>query len=85
MKSAFPAQAEIDKAKNMFKLDYLSRTATTSDKANFLCREFFTLRNFTDFPLQFENYLKVTATDVVTIAHRYFNADNSLILNVRTR
>jgi len=85
LKSAFPPEEEIAKAKAMFKMDYLSQTATSSDRAIYLCREFFTLRNFLDLPLELGNHWKVTATDVVTIAHRYFNTDNSVILNVRTK
>jgi len=85
LKSAFPPETELDKAKNMFKRDYLNRTATSLDKAIYLCEAYFALRNFADLPLELDKYLKVTTEDIVTVAHRYFNTDNSLILNVRTK
>ena len=85
LKSAFPSETELDRAKNMFKRDYLNRIATTLDKAIYLCEAYFALRNFADLPLELDKYLKVTTTDIVTVAHRYFNTDNSLILNVRTK
>jgi predicted Zn-dependent peptidase len=85
LKTAFPSDAELDKAKNMFRRDYLDRIATTLDKAIFLCEEYFSLRNLDDLPLELEKTMKVTNTDVVTVAHRYFTTDNSVILNVRTK
>jgi predicted alpha/beta hydrolase family esterase len=69
----------------MFKRDYLDRIATTLDKAIFLCEENFALQNLDDWPLQLGKYMKVTNTDIVTVAHRYFTSDNSLILNVKTK
>jgi hypothetical protein len=75
----------MDKAKNMFKRDYLDRIATTQDKAIFLCEKYFGLSNLDDLPLEFEKIMKVSNTDIVTVAHRYFTIDNSLILNVKTK
>lgn len=85
LKTAFPSDAELTKAKNMFKRDYLDRIATTQDKAIFLCEKYIALGNLDDLPLELEKTIKVTKTDVVTVAHRYFTTDNSVILNVRTK
>jgi len=85
LKSAYPSEAELSKAKNMFRRNYLDRIATTQDKAAFLCEEYFALPNLDELPLELEKYMKVTNTDVVTVVHRYFTIDNSLILNVRTK
>jgi len=85
LKTAFPSDVELDKAKNMFRRDYLGRIATTLDKAIFLCEEYFSLRNLDDLPLELEKAMKVTNIDVVTVAHRYFTTDNSVILNVKTK
>jgi len=85
LKTAFPSDAELIKAKNMFKRDYLDRIATTLDKAIFLCEKYIALGNLDAMPLELEKTMKVTNTDVVTVAHRYFTTDNSVILNVRTK
>jgi predicted Zn-dependent peptidase len=85
LKTARPSDAELDKAKNMFKRDYLDRMATTQDKAIFLCEKYFGLSNLDDLPLEFEKIMKVSNTDIVTVVHRYFTIDNSLILNVKTK
>jgi len=85
LKTAFPSDVELDKAKNMFRRDYLGRIATTLDKAIFLCEEYFSLRNLDDLPLELEKTMRVTNVDVVTVAHRYFTIDNSVILNVKTK
>jgi hypothetical protein len=69
----------------MLRRDYLDRIATTLDKAIFLCEEYFFLRNLDDLPLELDKCMKVTNTDVVTVAHRYFTTDNSVILNVKTK
>jgi zinc protease len=85
LKTAYPSDAELNKAKNMFKRDYLDRIATTQDKAIFLCEKYFALGNLDDLPLEFEKIMNVSNTDIVTVAHRYFTIDNSLILNIRTK
>jgi predicted Zn-dependent peptidase len=85
LKTAYPPDAELNKAKNMLRRDYLDRIATTLDKAIFLCEEYFFLRNLDDLPLELDKCMKVTNTDVVTVAHRYFTTDNSVILNVKTK
>jgi len=85
LKTAYPSEAELAKAKNMFRRNYLDRIATTQDKAIFLCEEYFALPNLDELPLELEKYMKVTNPDVVTVVHRYFTTENNLILNIRTK
>lgn len=85
LKRAFLSDKDLARAKMMFKRDYLDRLASTMDKAIFLCESTLALKNFDDLPLELDKYMKVTSFDIVGIINRYFTADNSIILNVKTK
>jgi septum formation topological specificity factor MinE len=43
------------------------------------------IRNFDDLPLELDRYLNVTKNDIVGIINRYFTADNSIVINIKTK
>jgi predicted Zn-dependent peptidase len=85
LKTAFLSEDELARYKNMFKQDYLGRFSSSMEKAIFLCESYLTIRNFDDLPLELDRYLNVTKNDIVGIINRYFTADNSIILNIKTK
>lgn len=85
LKRVVLSEPDLVRYKTMFKQDYLNRFSSTMDKAIFLCESFLALKNFDDFPLELDKYMKVTSTDIIGIVNRYFTLDNSIILNVKTK
>jgi len=85
LKRTVLSEPDLVRTKTMFKRDYLERLSSSMERALFLCESFLSLRNFDDVPLELDKYMKVTANDIVGILNRYFTADNSIILNVKTK
>ena len=85
LKRVVLSEPDLIRYKMMFKQDYLNRLASPVDKAIFLAESFFSLKNFDDFPLELDKYMRVTANDIIGIINRYFTLDNSVILNVKTK
>jgi predicted Zn-dependent peptidase len=85
LKTSFISEKELQKAKNLFKLDYLNRLSTVSDKAIFLSEAYFALPNFDEFPEELNKYLRVTPQDIVAMVNRYFIPENRVILRVKMR
>lgn len=85
LKSTFISEKELKKSKNMFKMDYISRLATTLERAIFLSETFLSKRNFDDFPLELDKHLAVSPSSIIGIVNRYFTQENNLILNVKTK
>jgi zinc protease len=84
-KSSFISDSELAKARNIFKMTYFNRLATTLDKALFLSDAMITLRNFDDFPNELGRYLNVTPQLLVGLANRYFTKENAVITSITTR
>jgi len=89
IKGAFLKEAELAKAKTLYRQDLFRRTATAQDWAIFLIQSFWTLqtarRTLDDLPDEWDKVLRVTASDLVGIAARYFTVDNCVVLNVQMR
>jgi len=85
LKSSFISEEELAKAKNIFKMEYFNRLDSTLDKAVFLSNAFLDLKNFEDFPLEVDRYLRVTPQQLVGLANRYFTQDNAIISMISTR
>ncbi|MEW5902000.1 MAG: pitrilysin family protein [Acidobacteriota bacterium] len=79
------SEAELTKAKNMFKRDYYSRFATPLERALALTEIFFSPVSLENAPLELTKYLRVTPFEVRVVTDRYLVPDNSVILNVRSR
>lgn len=85
LKSSFIPEEELEKSKNLFKMDYLRRFATSLDRAIFLTETFLSQKNFENFPSELDRYLKVTPSEIVGIVNRYFTRENSVLLNIKMK
>lgn len=78
------SEQELEKAKNLFRMDYLNQFATTMDRALFLAESFLSKKKIVDPGQELEKYLAVTPYQVRRTANRYLTQEN-IILNVRVR
>ncbi len=85
LRTSFVPDDELQKAKNLFKRDYLRRFSTAIDKALFLAEMNFSPVRLGDAVREMDKYLKVTPSDIVGVASRYLGPENSVSLIVRTR
>ena len=84
LKSNFVSEEELNKAKNLFKRDYLDKFMTLTEKAIFLAKFYLSRKKSTNYMEELEQYLAVTPSDVIGIANRYFNKEK-VILNIKIR
>jgi zinc protease len=85
LKVGLVPEDELNKARRLFKLDYLQRLSTGLDRALFL-----TDAAFADFPLQalpseLEKYMKVSSQSLNLLVNRLFVPSNKVVLNIRIR
>ena len=85
LKSTFVPKEELEKAKNLFQMDYLRQFATSLDRAIFLAETFLSQRSPENYPSELDRYLEVTASQIVGIVNRYFTRENSALLNVKIK
>jgi zinc protease len=85
LRTSYVSEAELQKAKNLFKRDYVHRLSIPAERAMFLAEMFFSPVDLKDVPGELAKYLRVTPFEVIGIANRYLVPENSVILNVRTR
>jgi len=83
VKTGFVGQDELAKAKAMLRMDMVRRTATSLEKALFLCESVLTQPGFSDFAGELEKYLSVTPSEIVGVANRYFKDTDALVLNIQ--
>jgi predicted Zn-dependent peptidase len=76
---------ELDRAKNVFKRDYVSRFSTALDKATFLAQMYFSAVGLENAPRELARYLAVTPYVLRELCYRYFLPDNCVVLNVKMR
>ncbi len=79
IKTTFITEEELQKTKNMFKMDYLKQFATVLDKAIFLTEELLSRGSFTQWLDELGRYLAVSHYDVSRMANKYFKEDKILI------
>jgi zinc protease len=84
LKSDFISENDLNRAKNMFKRDYLDQFATLGDKGIFLVK--FQLSQNKNVSLQEElgKYLAVTPSDIIGIVNRYFT-EKRVLLNIKIK
>jgi zinc protease len=85
LRTSYVSETELQKAKNLFKRDYLHRLSVPVERAMFLAEMFFSPIDLKDVPAELAKYLRVTPFEVIGIANRFLVPDNSVILNVKTR
>jgi predicted Zn-dependent peptidase len=85
LKTGFVSPTELEKAKNLFKRDYVNRQAVPVERAMFLAEAFFSPAGLEGTPKELARYLRVTPFEINVNVGRYLVPENSIILNVKTR
>jgi zinc protease len=85
LRTSYVSETELQKAKNLFKRDYVHRLSVPVERAMFLAEMFFSPIDLKDVPGELAKYLRVTPFEVIGIVNRYLVPENSVILNVKTR
>jgi predicted Zn-dependent peptidase len=80
LKSDFVAEKELQKTKNMFKMDFYRQYATALDKAIFLAETVLDGRDIHNWFNELDRYLAVTHYDIARMVNKYFNEDRILLI-----
>ena len=75
IKSTFVSEGELEKTKNLFKMDYFGHFRTVLDKAIFLAEEQLDRGNFDHLLDELDRYLAVSHYDVSRVANIYLKED----------
>ncbi len=84
LKTSFISEEELNRAKNMFRMDYITQFTTTLERALFLSETFLSRKILLNPSEELEKYLAVTPKDIVGVTNRYFGIE-SVILDVKTK
>lgn len=84
LKSNFLSEEELNKAKNMFKRDYLNQFATLADKGIVLAKFYLSRKRNGDIAEELNKYLAVSPSGIIGIANRYFTEDR-VVLNIKIK
>jgi predicted Zn-dependent peptidase len=84
LKSAFISENELNKAKNMFKRDYLDQFTTLADKGIFLVKFHLSRKKNSNSLEELKKYLAVTPSDIIGIVNRYFTEER-VVLNIKIK
>ena len=79
IKTSFVTEEELQKTKNMFKMDYFRQFTTVLDKAVFLAEELLDRGDFIQWLDELDRYLAVSHYDVGRVANKYFKEELILI------
>ena len=85
LRTGYVSQTELEKAKSLFKRDYVNRLAVPVERAMFLAEAFFSAVGLEDTPKELARYLRITPYEISVNVNRYLVPENSVILNVKTR
>jgi len=85
LRTTLVPDAELAKAKDLFKMDYLGRLSTSLQRALFLSETFLSGKRLEDLAEEYAKYLKVTPVTIVSLANRLFTPENAFTLNLVTK
>jgi zinc protease len=85
LRTAPVPEAELAKAKVLFKSDYLDRMASSLPRALFLCESILSGDRLEDIPEEFGRYLRVTPVTIISLANRLFKPENTYGLDLRAK
>lgn len=85
LRTSYVPMPELQKAKNMFKKDYVNRFLTPLDKALFLAETSFSPITPENASKELGKYLRVTPLEIIGTINRYLAPENSVLLNVKIR
>jgi zinc protease len=80
LKSDFVSEKELQKTKNMFKMDFYKQYATVLDKAVFLAEILLDGKDIRLWLNELDRYLAVTRYDIARVVNKYFNEDRILLI-----
>ena len=84
LKSDFLSAEELDKAKNMFKREFLNQFTTLADRGITLAKFYLSREWNGNITGELNKYLAVTPSGIIGIANRYFTEDR-VILNIKIK
>lgn len=84
LKSNPISEKELQKAKNLFKIDYIRQFSTSRDKAIFLVEAALSGIDLMELDRELDKYMAVTPMKVIGIANRYF-IQEGILLNIKTK
>jgi predicted Zn-dependent peptidase len=85
LKVALISEDELDKAKHLFKMDYLRRLSTPLDRALFLADAAFENIPISSLSAELDRHMKVSAQSLNSLMVRLFIPSNMVVLNIRNR
>jgi len=84
LKSTIIPEQELNKSKNMFKMDYFMQYGTVLDKSIFLAEKILEGDKLAEWPDELGRYLSVTGYDILRTMNKYFN-DDRIILDIKIK
>ncbi len=84
LKSTIVPEQELNKSKNMFKMDYFMQYGTVLDKSIFLAEKILEEDELAEWPDELGRYLSVTGYDILRTMNKYFN-DDRIILDIKIK
>lgn len=89
LKRTFLSEAEIAKAKTLYRQDVYKRTATSTDRVIFLAQAFWMERTaggtLDDALAEMDRILKITPTEITAVLNRYYVRENCVVLYVQMK
>jgi predicted Zn-dependent peptidase len=85
LKVGLVSEDELNKARRLFKLDYLQRLSTGLDRALYLVDAAFADIPLQALPSELEKYMKVSSQSLNLLVNRLFVPGNKVVLNIRVR
>ncbi len=85
LKTGMVSDDELDKAKRLFKMDYLRRLGSGLDRALTLAEAAFDNVPTDDLSAELEKHMRVTAQGLNSLVSRVFIPRNQVLLNIRNR
>ncbi len=84
LKSGFISDNELNKAKNIFKMNYLEKLSTLVDRGVYLAEFYLSQKNLDGFAQELDKYMAVSPSDIIGIMNRYFTEER-VVLNIKTK
>lgn len=84
LKTSFISEEELERAKNLFRKDYINQYSTSLPRALFLAETFLSRNILLNPAEELEKYMAITSKDIIGVTNRYFGIE-SVILDIKTK
>lgn len=84
LNSSLVSEAELTRAKNLFKQQFFRRLSSSQNKALYLMDAYINHSGLDDFHLELNRYMNVNAVEILGIMNRYFK-DNYIFVDIKTK